>query len=360
MKSATIKYLQSSFSNIKDIQDHGKKQTLFGNGTEDITFTRSGAFTDLSNAYNVKGVLEYRNVTIPEGISIVGNTFYGGGDSGSQPFYLKVNGTLTVNGSLNMNGTGQYGDGGHAHHHNHDYYYKCYTNLGFDLPMLDRSAYQLNKDNWLALYRYGVNGGFFDGKTLLVGAGNGSTYKWKRFTKYRRRHSYRCTNLNSSGTLGRSKASSGGGGGFIALYYENLKNDGPVWTDTQTDADTYGQTFYTNINCNGGIGGAEGAGDKSGGGCMIIAARNIVIGKNGSITSNVCHQERRSTGPNPIFGDSDYNAGLIGYMNRPGNSPYLLSYNFGKFSQEGIDMDLVGGPGVCFGYQVDPSYGGSI
>ena len=358
MRDATIKYLQSAFSEIKDIQEKGKKSDIFGYGTEDITFTKSGSFLELSNGYKFNQVLEYRNVTINEGVYIQGNTFYGNKYDGSIPFYLKVNGTLTVNGSLNMNGTGQEGDG-QSHKSNYDAQYTGdYTGLGYELPYLHQSTPQLALSTWFDLYNYGKAKTFFDGKTCLIGAGCGQRTKYKKKSSRKNyyRHSFRTTRLNSGGSLtGRSSRHSGGGGGFIALYYENMTNQGPTWTDN-TDAPTKGQTFYTNINCNGGRGGGGHTPSRWGGGCMIIAARNIVIGPKGSITSNPSVPQGRSVGASPDYGyyNNSLMGGNVAFMNRPSSGVYLLDYNDGKFTSP--DLEFSGGGGIVFGYQITPEY----
>ena len=358
MRDVAISYLQKSFNFIDSLIKNGKKSDIFGNGSSDITFTRSGSFLSLSNDYTIGGVLEYRNVTIPDGISIQGNTFYGDRYSGSVPFFLKVSGTLTVNGSLNMNGTGQQGFSNSGSHDDHDAYYGFgFSDLGYQLPIVDRWSRTISSKDWYNLYNYGKSGGFFNFKTCLVGAGNGQTYKWKRAFKYRYRHAYSCTQLNSGGILSdRSDKACGGGGGFLALYYEDMQNSGDTWVDSVEGSPTFGETFYKNINCNGG--GVYTYNRYSqpirwGGGMMVIAARHIVIGPNGSITCNPSTEASRSVN-SPIFSDSDLNSGNIAYLNRPTNVGSILDYNFNKYTTGATDLS--GGAGVCFGYKITPEY----
>jgi len=340
MRDATIQYLQKSLSIIDGLKIDGKKSTLFGESGVDLVFTRSGVFTELSNPYTANGLLEYRNVTIPEGVSIQGNTFYGGDVSGSRPFYLKVNGTLTVNGKLNMDGLGQQGfsDGVKS---NHDAYYsENFNDLGYTLPVVGNGG-QLSYKNWKNLYDYGLVHSFLSPKTCLVGAGSGMSNKYKKKSsrKYYYRHSQRSTALNSSGFVWDMNDRTGSGGGFLALYYENLDYQGPTWNG-----------YPTNINCNGG-GTYWGAGHTRdpwwGGGCMIIAAKNIVVGPKGSITCNPCQASHRSVTGNFYLYDSDNNSGGISYLNR--YAARDIDYAFGSFRS----MDAKsGGGGVCLGYKV--------
>ena len=326
MRDATIKYLQSAFSEIRDVQEKGKKSDIFGYGTEDITFTKSGSFLDLSNEYKFNQVLEYRNVTINEGVYIQGNTFYGNKYDGSIPFYLKVNGTLTVNGSLNMNGTGQEGDG-QSHKSNYDAQYTGdYTGLDYELPYLHQSTPQLALSTWFDLYNYGKAKTFFDGKTCLIGAGCGQRTKYKKKSSRKNyyRHSFRTTRLNSGGSMtGRSSRYSGGGGGFIALYYENMIN-----YSTKRFNDNIG-SHPLNIHANGGSS-TSNLFNIRGGGCMIIAARNIVIGENGSITCD--------------GGDGN---GLMSLLSR---APYNELYMYNGGNPIKYNNQFTGGAGYAMGF----------
>lgn len=344
MRDATVHYLQKSMNLVDGIIDDGKKSTLFGAGGDDIVFTQSGVFTELSLPYRQKGLLEYHDVTIPEGISIQGNTFYGGDVGGSRPFYLRVNGTLTVNGKLNMDGLGQQGfsDGVKS---NHDAYYsENFNDLGYTLGAVGNGG-QLSYNVWKALYDYGKVHSFLLPKTCLVGAGSGMSNKYKKKSsrKYYYRHSQRSTALNSGGDVWNMNMRTGGGGGFLALYYENLIYQGPTWNG-----------YPRNINCNGG-GCYWSTGHTRdpwwGGGCMIIAAKTIIVGPNGSITCNPCQASHRSVTGNFYLYDSDNNSGGISYLNR--YSARDIDYAFGGY----VGMNrLSGGGGVCLGYQIEPVY----
>ena len=359
MKSATIKYLQSSFSKVKDIQDHGKKQTLFGNGTEDIVLNQSGIFTDLVNSYNTSGVLEYRNVTINSGVNIIGTKQRDDSRRCYLPFYLKVNGTLTVNGHLHMDGLGgdaswQRGDNDHV-----------WSVEGINYPYIFESTIKFNIDNYMLsrkqykdLYNYGKSNPFFNGKVGLTGSG--CVYKTKH-KKHHNNYGYgkwvgSCLNSGGIPHQGGSKSNTwgkwnfkGSGGGFLALYYESLDNK---YASTYTFSD--GSTVPMNIHANASW--YYGSTPYSGGGMMIIAARNIVIGPKGSITCD--------GGANPNGG--------CGFMNYPSNensdsfstrmTKQLIFNNGYPYYTSNFDYKVYysGGSGICFGYQVDPSYGGSI
>lgn len=343
MRDATIHYLQKSFDIVKDLISSGNKSDIFGNSSEDIVFTKSGIFTDLVPQTRNRGILEFRNVTIPSGISILGNSSRAGYTSGiGNPFYLKVNGTLTVNGVLNMNGCGMCGYGSGGFHHNRNAYYGIYysqTGLSFGEPYITISEQQ-----WDALKYIGGLKPFFNGQTYFVGAGISRTYKWKRATKMRYRRAESTSTLNTGGHPADGRHSSGGGGGFLALYYENLDYQGPTF-----------QGAPLHINANGGRRDAGDGGPQIwGGGMMVIAAKNIVVGPNGYICCNPSDEQHRSYN-SPNLGDSDLNAGGMALMNRK-TMVDLRDYNYGKPS--GYSNQQSGGPGFCVGYQVLPEFRG--
>lgn len=357
MKDATLYYLNKAIGTLDDTMSSGKDYTIFGSGTQDIVFTKSGSFIDLAAPYSTQNILEFRNVTINEGVSIVGNTFRvpNRTDILSRPFFLKVSGTLTVNGILNMNGGGTQGYPSGSSHSNHDWYYGIsYTQLGYTLSALPVRTKSISEKVWQDLYSIGSSKPFFNCQTYLIGAGSSKCYKWKGSgagTKYKERHQVTTTCLNSGGVTLGGKKTSGGGGGFLALYYENLINDGPTWTEN-------GITYYTNINANGGttigVANGDGAPFRYGGGMMVIAAKNIVIGKNGFICCNPSTDSALSTSSSPRFGNSDLNSGGLALMNRPVYGSYLKDFRYGNI--QGHDATFSGGPGVCFGYQIIPEY----
>lgn len=345
MRDATVTYLQKSIKIVDSIITDGKKSTLFGGGGTDITFTSSGIFTDLAPETRNQGVLEYHNVTIPEGVSILGNSFRANQYDGiAYPFYLKVNGTLTVNGVLNMNGCGQRGYGSGGFHSSHNAAYNiAYTQTGLNFPPVGYGTPTISEQQWDALKYTGEHQPFFNCQTYLVGAGISRTYKWIRATKKRTRDAKSCTSLNSGGNPNWGRNSSGGGGGFLALYYEDLNYQGPLIDG-----------YPAHINCNGGTRNAGDGGPQIwGGGMMVISARKIIVGPNGYICCNPCDEAHRSYN-SPSLGDYDLNAGGMALMNRKTMGIWLRSYNYGNPSN--FDGRYSGGPGFCVGYKVDPVF----
>lgn len=363
MRDATLYYLNKSIGTVGDVISGGKDITIFGNGTQDIVFTQNGIFENIASLYNTNYSLEFRNVTINEGVTIQGNNSL----TESRPFFLKVSGTLTVNGNLNMNGQG----GNHANPKD-NWGWSVSGISAFDTPYIYSNG-SVNNDLYQNLYNYGLDKTFFDGKTRLVGAGSSLHYKWKRGTKYRHRRPPAISPLNGGGNsdaLGSDTISSGGGG-FLALYYENMNNnysEGPIY-DSVT-----GASYYPNINCNGGSGQSGQGGPRAfGGGMMVIAARNIVLGPNGSITCNPAHVSELSiNSPSswiewtggffnrthvvhnlPFACDlkTYRNSGGVAWMNRP--PAYYLDWNYGNLGAHRADS---GGGGVCFGYQLSLRY----
>lgn len=351
MRDATIHYLQKSFEFLRDVTEEGKKTYLFGSGLEDITITRSGCFMDLVPSARNKSCLEYHNVTIPAGVSVVGNSYKADryGRTIAYPFFLKCSGTLTVNGVLNMNGAGQpaYASGSFHNEHN-DSYNTAYTQTGLNFSAVNIGTPTISEEKWAALQHYGSKYPFFNGKTYLIGAGMGKTYKWKRLTKMRYRNSFSSSPLNSSGICSKGRHSAGAGGGFLALYYEpgGLDYQGPLFN---------GAPLHINANGASGDWGNIGFAGR-GGGMMVIAARNIVVGPTGYICCNPTMQNNRSDESSPVLGDSACNAGGMALMNlKPMNgSTTIYDYNYGR--PTGYNRGRSGGSGVCFGFEINPEY----
>lgn len=347
MRDATVHYLQKSFEIVSELNSSGKHSDMFGGSTEDIVLTQSGVFTELVPSAKNAGILEYHNVTIPEGVSILGNRYRANQYDGvGYPFYLKVNGTLTVNGVLNMNGGGQCGYGSGGFHHNHNAAYNiAYTETGLDFSPVGYGTPTISEQKWEALKYIGGIKPFFNLKTYLVGAGISRAYKWIRATKKRTRDAFSCTALNTGGTPHWNRNSSGGGGGFLALYYENLDYQGPLIDG-----------YPAHINANGGHRNRGDGGPQIwGGGMMVIAAKNIVVGPKGYICCNPCDENYRAYN-NPPLGDYDLNGGGMALMNRKTMGSWLKAYNYGNPASYDIRID--GGPGVCLGFQVRPYFRG--
>lgn len=351
MRPATLYYLTKSFKTIGNTVKTGRDHSLFGAGTQDIVFTRSGSFIDLAAPYDSKAILEFRNVTINEGVSIVGHRlgYWSGVQAAAghpKPFFLKVSDTLTVNGHLHMDGQG----GGSAVTHH-------FAVNGTVADMACPLGYStiggndcVSFDYYLNLLNYGLANTFFDCKTNLAGAGDSSHYKWKKATKYRHRRGYGTSPLNGGARDVGSRREAGGGGGFLALYYEDIDYRGNYWTDTRESSNTYGMEFMENINANGGAVTLNHGARIYGGGMMVIAARNIIVGPKGSITCNPALADDYYK--TSVTRDNGYARGGVAFMNRPPKTPSLGQVNFSGGTLGGE----MGGAGVCFGYQVTPEY----
>lgn len=106
-------------------------------------------------------------------------------------------------------------------------------------------------------------------------------------TEYRIRGSQSTSYLSGGGNLSQLPypitdegiTCGGGGGGFIALYSETISNAGNKFTEGD-------ETYPLNVHANGGSSIHTDGTLLRGGGCLIIAARHIVIGPNGSITAD--------------------------------------------------------------------------
>ena len=300
--------------------------------------------------------IEFENLTIGEDTNVLGNDTY-------VPMYLKVNGTLTVNGHLHMDRQGGWvsksgtivsKSGVRCIQSNTALNYSLLDTVGLnDSISCPNSLY-----NYLNLY--GTSHTFFDGNIALTGAG-GVGYVWEErvethtekiltgYTGIHGNHSvYKevavttpiaepvgyesLSSLDGGGnflllprpTKQGDKIFGGAGGGFLALYYENYLNNTDNWF-----IDNVG-TYPLNIHTNGGISTDTTQDYFRGGGCMIIAARNIVIGKNGSITCD--------------GGDGN---GMMSLLSR---APYQEQFLYNGGNPIKFENQFTGGAGFALGY----------
>ena len=301
--------------------------------------------------------LEFENLTIGEDTNVLGNTL-------STPFYLKVNGTLTVNGHLHMDRQGgKVSQSGTILSKNGIRYIQSNTSLNYalvdTLNLSDSSSCPDSLYNYLNLY--GNSHTFFDGNIALTGAG-GVGYVWEeRVEQHTERvlvgyeqHGFRkvpiykevvvstpiaepvgyesVSSLDGGGDftlLPRpekqgDKTFGGSGGGFLSIYYENYQNNTENWFIDNVGA------YPLNIHTNGGSSMGTIQDYFRGGGCMIIAARNIVIGENGRITCD--------------GGDGN---GLMSLLSR---APYQGQFLFNNGNPIKFVNQFTGGAGFALGY----------
>lgn len=390
MRDATLVYLQKALKEEAKILSTERVGEIFGYGTEDLTISQSCTLTDVASNYVNGNSLEFHNLTIDENCSVLGNNYsdawrgqrlwiaafnfadprYGVSSHVATPvpFFLKVSGTLTVNGHLHMDGQG----GGHSEGNHHGNTGAIQSALIYNPVSKGRGWFYgsdcVSLDYWLDFYDYGLAKTYFDGKTNLCGAGASMRASWKSSSSLRTKRKYdnRITSgpINGGGRTGDGtsvshKNSSGrGSGGFLALYYENLDYQGFNWTD-DTNAITKGLLFPANINCNGGEGQDITSTGNRGGGMMVIAAKNIIIGPKGSITCNPARPEdkgnlRLITDQNST--DANIGGGLA-FLNRPPRLPDYgtLSNNQRPWQYNGRGFQEGSGcGGVCIGYKIKP------
>lgn len=250
---------------------------IFGTGTIDVEITGTKTIKDLYEQYHT---LEFHNVTIREGAKLKPfrtNGGLNGWESTRNPFhplFLKCSGTLMVDGELTSQGCG-----GASSYYNGDA--NCFQNdirspvsiyyFGEKGASADTQA--VNK-----LIEYGKNGDFFLFKDFfLVGAGGGGRHRW-RSGKWGRHHERDVTMrgfANGGGFGGTTNRIYGCAGGFVGLYFNSLSIKGIEYGSVGCDV--------TKISANGYQDGNFG---MFGGGCMVIAARKIRIGANGTINSD--------------------------------------------------------------------------
>lgn len=344
MKIPTLNYIHKS---IKKLSSY-RKFNLFGSG---IGGSRNFLASNGTEQYFMvsaqeEPILEYENITIEEEVSVT--AFSPSLNYHNIPFYLKVNGTLTVNGHLHMDNAGGVST---ASSEGFTSYY-ILTNTGYpfsspvyvvpnalnyiegsSLPIIEgynNEGTSCSTHNYAILKTYGQSSTFFNGKVAVTGCG----FPYPVITADPRNSFIVQPTSPISASPRRSGFSTGpGGGGFLALYYENIKNSGKLWTDPFTFSSTYGQTFPLNIHCNGSlVTDTTGAPvPEGGGGMMVIAARNIVIGPKGSITCDAVH-----------FGMG----GEFALLNRAPQKG--MRFDFGDPSESPYPS---GGGGVCLGYK---------
>ena len=322
--------------------------------------TNQVVLTDISR--KIVGVdstpnLEFENLTIGEDTNVLGNNL-------STPSYLKVNGTLTVNGHLHMDRQGgKVSQSGTILSKNGIRYIQSNTSLNYALVdtvnLSDSASCPDSLYNYLNLY--GNSHTFFDGNIALTGAG-GVGYVWEeRVEQHTERvlvgyeqHGFRkvpiykevvvstpiaepvgyesVSSLDGGGDftlLPRpekqgDKTFGGSGGGFLSIYYENYQNNTENWFIDNVGA------YPLNIHTNGGSSMGTIQDYFRGGGCMIIAARNIVIGENGSITCD--------------GGDGN---GIMSLLSR---APYQEQFLFNNGNPIKFVNQFTGGAGFALGY----------
>ena len=347
MRDATIHYLQKSFKFIYDLVENGRKSDIFGYGDQDIVISQSGYFTELSQPYKINDVLEYHDVIIQDGVNVCGTR------ENDRPFFLKVSGTLTVNGHLHMDGKGgswntNTSDEGHVWQEHG----LRYQPLFVDSVRYNTDNYWLSKNQYLTLMNYGKVYPFFNFNVGLTGAG--CVYKSMDY-EHGHRYGYGkwCGSFINSGGIPHQGSSrdnewgkynyKGGAGGFLALYYEDLENE--YAKEYITDS---GEQAPLNIHANASW--YYGTTPYRGGGMMVIAARHIVIGPNGSITCDGGANPNGGCGllnisPNSNIDSNAMTSQLI-YNN---GSPYITTnFNYTQY--------MSGGSGICFGYKITPEY----
>lgn len=318
--------------------------SLYGRGKDTVVIDSTTPGDSLADIYNTQYGqyrFEFGNLTIGEGVDLPVTNDY-------QFAFLKVNGTLVVNGHLHMDGRGgiftdQRGtiiDVGGVSTYTYNTTLNTFSNYGVSQVSDTASC---SDDLWYRLTTYGAQETFFTQSTALTGAGgNGYTkhnyvyyvdeeyepkvdknlyghYVWRHIPfsgrvqvwewydgtgeayqqavrdnsrpvphdDYQVRGSQSTSYLSGGGNLSQLPypttdegiTCGGGGGGFIALYSETISNAGNKFTEGD-------ETYPLNVHANGGSSIHTDGTLLRGGGCLIIAARHIVIGPNGSITAD--------------------------------------------------------------------------
>ena len=346
MKVVSINEISRCISRSKELLT-SQVYSLYGRGTDTVEITSTSVnpgdtLVSFCNQKYGKLVLEFGNLLIGDGVNLPVIPAPSEGSHSPQIAYLKVSGTLTVNGHLHMDGRGGgfIGNTGTISQEIDDVsgepipvYSNNFSDSVFDKYTLNTVSGNSSCSTrlWYDLTNYGSQETFFNGKVSLTGAGGsgytnfkytyqrkeeiepkidpyqskygywwGDRWIWRDYNQYledveanshmvdydvyesRGAKSLSC--LSGGGNYKQvSKPTDGnfscggGGGGLIALYSETLDNFGPVFSEDGID-------YPLNIHANGGRSQNSSSASIYGGGMMVIAARHIVIGPNGSIT----------------------------------------------------------------------------
>lgn len=346
--SKSITRLESSISFSKDV---------FGNGIVNATVDRNMTNKQLIEKY---GTWNFNNLTILEGCTLYPHGSYGGWHghlalpSTYHPMYIKCSGTLTVYGSITSKQAGSIAnryDDAQIRSENR-------FRLGFDAT--GTYGFSVASNNYIRMFNYGASHTFFDYDFFLVGGAGGGCHRYTR-GKWGHHHNDHSLNygINYGGGWTRNHNVQGGcGGGFLALYYKDLIINGREYgVDPLCD--------ISKISSNG-MSALTDSGDKAGG-CMVISARKIILGPNGTINSDaegaglgkLCYLN--NVPQLGIGGEAGATqTGLVctgsrSYIMGTGSSTYW--YNTGVAGADfrkayGNTSNLHGGAGLCFGYKV--------
>lgn len=361
------------------------QKNVFGNGT--VSLTGNNAInTDIDAvelARRSGGTLQFNNMEIGAN-GILRPPRYGNAVRGSyHPLIFTCSGTLTVRGKITSTECGisqvpirgGRDDGGYS-----TYYSQLYSpvpmtqlNVGSgDREWIKRHyGWSANPYDFYKLYQYGMTHTFMDQNIFLVGAGSGGekcNRSWVRH-KLTYKH-YHTENISCSfnyGGGGYRNSYSGhkdheyygtAAGGFVALYFENLIINGH----------TYGESPSIDLsrisaNGQGGTYGSQTESNQSGtgGGCIIIAARTIILEGDGTINSNahptstgrLCFMNNipqlADTQPGLMYtpeqGIHHANNGINTYYWYPGYGPMWRTYT-------GICHHQLGGAGLALGFKM--------
>lgn len=250
----------------------------FGSGTQNVDIA-PGTTKTIKELVETYGTFEFNNVTVGLNAFLrpypqfdahrrfsIRNQFH--------PLYLKCSGTLTVDGSITSDNAGS------AFYYWDDY--NQYSSLLFPVPIqqvFGNYGYSASTANYFKIINYAANGSLFDFNLFMIGGGGGGNHRYKTgsiFSSWHNEHSRNCGLSSGGGHWGNHENRGGPGGGFLALYFNRLIIDGKEYgVDPECDV--------TKISANGTFYSHE---PQTAGGAMVIAARTIIIGANGTINSN--------------------------------------------------------------------------
>lgn len=292
--------------------------------------------------------LSYKELTIPEGITISADSYYKTGHlapGAYAPLIIRCKDTLKINGTVTATGAGETANIG--------------TNLidygeMSNIQKVSSPNKSVQSITYTQLSNYFINHPFGNLYSFYFGTGGGNGSVVYSI---------------SSGGL-KNGIAGGGSGGCIVIYYNHLYGEmanGSI-KEYGVDVDFPIERIHAN-----GVGGNCGSNITRGGGMLILSAKNIYIGVNGQISADGTLPEgitqtgtnfsflnnlpQLGDGQSGIYWDSTTNSYVSG---TPGTREYYFSSgkDFTKcnaYVDETLcgSAELCGGAGCVFGYRVN-------
>ena len=359
------------------------RDNLFGNGVKDIDLSQltldDSQRSDWKMSQLFNGIpanqtgtpvhtLDFNTLTVPTGYTLRPDCEYvdlGAKATNFAPMIIRCKTKLTVSGTITSAGCGGINARGLQYSGTRlDQWNQCRCPIQLDSA--SNPSWSCSTNNFYKLASYGASGAFLDGNTFLCGAGSGGYTKL--FGGKARVYNLGFT---SGGFQLDEQMCSGAGGGFLALYFEDLIIDGKHYGLEKCPG-------IRRISANGSyFFGYDGtryqSGTKCGGGTIIIAAKTIELTGNGTINSDadgdggngqeIIRYSFINNPPHLAWGYEPWGCpGQVGHVmqsdgtvipyTRPLHHEYYYSDGFSTYHTDSDDDMSLGGAGVVLGYKI--------